>query len=251
MRNADQWKPSKFVYKRGKLRASRNSKEVGISSRLIADHIAALYEQYIPQHCRGRLIDLGCGKVPLYATYQAYVTEAVCVDWPQSLHGNTYVDVGCDLTQPLPFEDGRFDTVILSDVLEHLPQPELMWGEMRRILTDGGKVLMNVPFYYWLHEQPHDYYRYTEFALRRFAEPEFQVVLLTQLGGAPEVLADITAKNVMPVRLVGSATAATIQWLAWRFGQTRLGRRLSERTSATFPLGYFMVAEKVASGSIG
>lgn len=29
---------------------------------------------------------------------------------------------------------------------------------------------MNVPFYHWLHETPHGYYRYTEFALRRFMD---------------------------------------------------------------------------------
>ena len=250
MRNADQWQPTKFIYKNGKLRATKNARDLGVSSRLIADHIAAVYGQYIPQHCRGRLIDLGCGKVPLYEAYRSHVTENICVDWTQSLHGTNHVDVACDLTQPLPFEDSRFDTIILSDVLEHLPQPEHTWEEMRRILTDGGKVLMNVPFFYLLHEQPHDYYRYTEYALRRFAEPGFRVVLLTQLGGVPEVLTDITAKNVMRFPLVGRPLAATLQGLTWRIGNTRLGRGWSERSSVGFPLGYFMIAEKVASGTI-
>ena len=135
--------------------------------------------------------------------------------------------------------------------LEHLPQPEHTWEEMRRILTDGGKVLMNVPFFYLLHEQPHDYYRYTEFALRRFAERGFRVVLLTQLGGVPEVLTDITAKNVLRFPLVGRPLAATLQGLTWRFGKTRLGRGWSERSSVGFPSGYFMIAEKVANGAIG
>jgi hypothetical protein len=34
MKNKEHWKPSKYVYKQGKLKVSRNSKEVSISSRL-------------------------------------------------------------------------------------------------------------------------------------------------------------------------------------------------------------------------
>ena len=30
----------------------------------------------------------------------------------------------------LPFDDAEFDTIILSDVLEHIPSPEKLWGEM-------------------------------------------------------------------------------------------------------------------------
>ena len=40
MRNKEKWKPSKYIYKKGRLIASRDPKEVGISSRLIADLIA-------------------------------------------------------------------------------------------------------------------------------------------------------------------------------------------------------------------
>ena len=57
---------------------------------------------------------------------------------------------------------------------------------------------MNVPFYYWLHERPHDYYRYTEYALRRFAETAgFNFLLIKTLGGVPEIIADILAKNLL------------------------------------------------------
>jgi SAM-dependent methyltransferase len=249
MRNETQWKPSKYVYNRGVLRASRDPREVRIPTRLIADRVAALYEAHIPHHCRGRLIDLGCGKVPLYQVYRPFVTDITCVDRAQSLYGGAYVDVECDLTQRLPFDDAQFDTVILSDVLEHLPEPARTWQEMRRILTTGGKVLMNVPFLYGLHEQPHDYFRYTEYALRRFATTNrFRVVLLKQVGGSPDALADIGAKNAAHLPLIGAACAMGIQGMVWWFGKTSFGRRLSEQTSVTFPLGYFMISEKSGEG---
>src|SRR5262245_34051963 len=105
MRNIDKWVPTKYVYKRGKLIASIDTHEVGIGSRFTCDVIAASYDKYIKSYARGRLIDLGCGKVPLFATYRTYVDMSICADWGNSSHGSDYWDVQCDLTSPLPFRD--------------------------------------------------------------------------------------------------------------------------------------------------
>jgi len=40
MKNQDKWRPTKFVHKNGKLRASRDRREVGVGSRLVADLVA-------------------------------------------------------------------------------------------------------------------------------------------------------------------------------------------------------------------
>jgi SAM-dependent methyltransferase len=244
VRNRDQWVSSKFEYRRGKLVASRDRTRVGLGSRLMVDLIAACYDAHIKEYVRGRLIDLGCGEVPLFAAYRDYVTDNVCVDWANTPHKSEYLDFECDLTENLPFKDEEFDTIILSDVLEHIAQPERLWSEMSRILAHRGRILMNVPFYYWIHEGPHDYYRYTEFALRRFvASSGLKLLLLKPLGGAPEILADILAKNVLRFR--GGKTLATlIQELAAAVGRSSLGTRLSDETSKKFPFGYFLVAEK-------
>ena len=246
MRNQDKWTPSKFAFRNGELVASRNPKELGSASRLMANVIASFYGKNIPHHVSGRLIDLGCGKVPLFAAYRNYISENICVDWGETLHKNEYLDHECDLTKELPFRDGEFNTVILSDVLEHLPQPEHIWKEMARILAVGGKALISVPFYYWLHEVPHDYYRYTEYGLRRFAQlHNFKVVLLKPLGGTPEILADILAKHLQYVPLIGNILAIGVQSLTSAFVRTNVGKRLSERTSKLFPFGYFLVVEKI------
>ena len=162
MKNIETWVPSKFVFKRHRLRASGNPKQINPGSRLIGDLVASCYHEYVKSHCRGRLLDLGCGKVPFYALYREYVSETVCVDWSNSLHESDHLDAECDLTQDLPFADASFDSILLSDVLEHIPTPERLWREMARLLKPGGKVLLNVPFFYWLHEEPYDYYRYTK-----------------------------------------------------------------------------------------
>lgn len=245
MKNVEAWRPGKFVLRGGRLRASRDRRAVGIGSRLHADLVARFYDRALKLHARGRLVDLGCGAVPLYEAYHDRVDEIVCVDWPGSIHGAAHLDFECDLSQPLPFPNNRFDTVILSDVLEHIPMPETVWREMARVLAPGGKIILNVPFLYWLHETPHDYYRYTEFALRRFAAlAGLDVELLEPIGGAPEVLADIRGKMLARVPVIGTPLAILVQTVTGWLVRSPFGRGLSKRTAHLFPLGYAMVAAK-------
>jgi hypothetical protein len=106
---------------------------------------------------------------------------------------------------------------------------------------------MNVPFFYWIHAGPYDFYRYTEFALRRFVEHAgLELVQLDVIGGAPEVLADVVAKNFAPVPVVGHPVAVAVQWATKAVTATRFGRKVSRVTGATFPFGYFLIARKPA-----
>jgi SAM-dependent methyltransferase len=245
MRQATNWRPSKFVTERGRLTGSRDKSQLALSSRMSADLIAAYYNEHAALHCRGDLVDLGCGQVPLYGLYRPFVTSVTCVDWPNSMHGNLHVDVVCDINQALPFLDKSFDTVVLSDVLEHLPSPEVIWTEIGRILRPGGKLLLNVPFFYWLHETPHDYYRYTEWALRRFVRTAgLDLIFLEAIGGSPEVVADILAKHVQHLPVLGGVLSAGVQSFATWLGKTSLGSRLSRSTARVYPYGYFLIAAR-------
>jgi SAM-dependent methyltransferase len=47
--------------------------------------------------------------------------------------------------QRLPFDDGRFDVVIHSDTLEHVPDPLAGLRECRRVLAPGGRCIYTVP----------------------------------------------------------------------------------------------------------
>jgi len=248
MQNIENWKPSKFIYKNGKLRASRNLNEVVIGSRLMVDIIAEFYDCQIKKHVKGKLLDLGCGKVPLYEVYRGFVSENICADWENSLHRNEYLDVTIDLNlnRNLDFYDAEFDTIILSDVLEHLRYPESVLKEMYRITNDKGKILITVPFYYWLHEEPNDYFRYTKYALESIVkESGFEIIELNTLGGAPEILADIVAKNILVLPFIGKIFSFSIQSITWHFIKTKLGKKISKLTSRKFPIGYYLIAQKL------
>jgi len=56
-----------------------------------------------------------------------------------------------DVTQPLPFGDASFDCVFCLELLEHLIAPARLLAEIRRVLTDGGRVVVSVPSpYSWI-----------------------------------------------------------------------------------------------------
>jgi SAM-dependent methyltransferase len=74
----------------------------------------------------------------------------------------TYV---CDLGE-IPVEDGRFDHVLLTQVLEHIPEPPRVLAELHRVLKPGGRLWLTAPLFYREHEKPYDFYRYTRFGLR-------------------------------------------------------------------------------------
>lgn len=245
MKNTQHWFATKYEFNGNRLRGSRNPRFLGTSSRLMTDITASFYQEYLPKYAKGKLADLGCGNVPLYGAYKHLVSENICTDWPNSAHQNQYLDVSCDLNQSLPFSSDEFDTIIISEVLEHISNPEGIWSEMARILKPHGKIILSVPFFYKIHEAPFDFYRYTEFALQNFAEKnKLKVLELHSFGGLPEILTDIFSKNLNKLPLVGSGLASILQSFCWFFVNTKSGKRISSNSGKAYPLGYFMVVEK-------
>lgn len=245
MQNIPAWKPSKYELYRGRLRASRDVKEAALSSRLGIDLVAKFYQDAIPEYARGHLIDLGCGKVPLYHVYNKHVEKVTCVDWANTFHKNSHLDIIQDLNEALKIPDDNCDTIILSDVLEHIREPKFLMAEIARVLRKDGKVIMNVPFYYWLHEQPFDFFRYTEHALQYFAEETgLEVIKLEPYGGSIEIVADVLSKQLLIIPLIGKLMTRFIQFTMRHWTNSTLGKKMIRKTGKVFPLGYVMVLIK-------
>jgi SAM-dependent methyltransferase len=241
MKNKELWMETKFVKTKQGYMPSRDIKQLGIGSRFIASIQLKVYEKIIKQHARGLLLDLGCGNVPLYEVYKENVSDNICVDWENTLHKNPYLDYQIDLNDKLPLESEQFDTILATDLLEHIAKPDLLISEMTRLLKPSGKIILTVPFFYWLHEKPHDYFRYTEFALKRFCKNNnLTIVSLQAYGGAREIILDIVAK-----KLAFSKTASKLHlFFSKLFIHSAFGKKVSSRTSQDFPLGYCLVAQK-------
>jgi SAM-dependent methyltransferase len=118
---------------------------------------------------KGTLYDLGSGESPFKDFLLKYVRQYIAVDWAGSFH-KTKADIAADLNKPLPIESEVADTVVSISVMEHLCEPQMMLNEALRILKPGACIVLQVPWQWHIHEAPHDYFRYTPFALRYLLE---------------------------------------------------------------------------------
>jgi SAM-dependent methyltransferase len=143
----------------------------------------------------GKLLDVGCGDKPFEEIFLPFVSEYVGVEHEASfgLTDASQRGKGPDVVYDgytLPFEDGSFDTVLNVQVLEHTPHPQRLIDEMARVMRSGGTLIMTAPFSFRLHEQPHDYFRYTPYGLRSMVEKAgLEFVEVSAHGGLFSVMA--------------------------------------------------------------
>jgi 2-polyprenyl-6-hydroxyphenyl methylase/3-demethylubiquinone-9 3-methyltransferase len=112
--------------------------------------ILAELERALPRG--GAVLDAGCGQgfyFPLYAELGLRATGIETDPIPLAAARATAARTGAALVearlQALPFAEGSFDAVVLSEVLEHLPDAMPGLAEAARVLRPGGLVLVTVP----------------------------------------------------------------------------------------------------------
>jgi SAM-dependent methyltransferase len=100
-----------------------------------------------------RVLDVGCRYGALTRSY-VHGNEVVGVDVDrEALEEAAELGIEplwADAREPLPLEDESFDVVVMGELLEHLPLPQRMVAETRRVLRPGGRVVGSVPNAYRL-----------------------------------------------------------------------------------------------------
>lgn len=135
----------------------------------------------INDYCHGDLLDIGCGNKPYETLFKTKANNYVGCDIVQSSLNK--VDVICDALS-LPFGDSKFDTAFSTQVIEHVNNPSKMIKEIYRVLKPGGSLIMTGPFVWELHEEPHDYFRFTKYGFTKLLKDfNFEVVLIVPCGG--------------------------------------------------------------------
>lgn len=117
------------------------------------------------KYYHGVLVDLGCGTAPYKSFFLQYATNYIGIDWSESLH-EFKGDVISNLNKEINLENDFADTVVSFSVMEHLSNPQIFLNESYRILKEDGTIILGVPWMWWIHEAPHDYYRYTPYELK-------------------------------------------------------------------------------------
>jgi SAM-dependent methyltransferase len=112
-----------------------------------------------------RVLDVGCGPKPYYPFFAERASEYVGVDVVDNPAAELRGSV-----ESLPVEDGSFDIVLCTQVLEHCDDPAQAVRELRRVTAPGGRVLASTHGVQWYHPSPVDYWRWTHEGLRRLFE---------------------------------------------------------------------------------
>jgi SAM-dependent methyltransferase len=202
------------------------------------------------------VLDAGAGEAPYRKLFEHTRYESADFELVDKAYTPaTYV---CDLQQ-IPVEDERFDFIVFNQVMEHLPEPRLVLAELHRILKPHGQIIYTGPLFYEEHEQPYDFYRYTQFGLRHlFTSGGFEITRLDwlegyfgtvgyQLGGIarhlpwkPSQIRGSLGLALAPIMLLVKLVCA-VGSIAFHRLETR-----AKYTQSGYPKNYVVLARKAA-----
>jgi len=211
------------------------------------------------------ILDLGCGTKPFKDIYQKLFSKTVAGDYDRRINDETIIILDA---HNLPFENNAFDCVILTEVLEHLSEPEKCVSEIARVTKDGGNLILTVPFLHQLHEIPYDHFRFTEFQLDKLLTAHGFAIRLFKRRGNLFIL-QLSFLEFIISLIITALKKTYILWplsllLKWIFfgffsmiyyliietqfihkDQTAIGKNLNGKNIFNiFPMGYCLVAEK-------
>jgi SAM-dependent methyltransferase len=84
----------------------------------------------------------------------------------------------------IPLQRETVDHILCMVVLEHTQRPGLVLEEFARVLKDGGRLWLVVPFLWEEHQAPNDFFRFTRYGLQHmFKELPMRIDLLEPMGG--------------------------------------------------------------------
>ena len=138
---------------------------------------------------RYRVLDVGSGIKPYAPFFEPYVDAYIGVDLENpaaDLEGSA---------EALPVEDGSFDLVVCTQVLEHVDHPGQAVRELYRVTSPGGRVLASTHGVQVYHPAPTDYWRWTHAGLERMFQrsADWASVSVAPVGGAATCLAATSA----------------------------------------------------------
>ncbi len=207
----------------------------------------ALVRVIIPtfrQHIQGDVLDVGCGDMPFKTIIEEKASKYDTLDVEARTDGVTYIGSILDMNM---IPDKTYDTIICLEVLEHVPLPFQGAKELNRALKTNGTLIMSVPHLSRLHEQPHDYYRYTHYGITALlTENGFEITEMKTCGGILCFLGHQISTVILclffHIPIIKHIIFFLNKWLIVK-PMVCLDAWLFEKS--VMPLGYLCVAKKV------
>jgi SAM-dependent methyltransferase len=135
----------------------------------------------IRKYAKGKVLDIGCGNKPYEKEFDANVSAYIGCDIIQS--DLNKVDILCAANE-IPLENLSVDTVFSTQTIEHVEDHQGLVNEAFRVLKPGGFFIVSGPMYWHLHEQPYDFFRFTEYGFKYVLEKAgFEITEIKANGG--------------------------------------------------------------------
>ena len=135
------------------------------------------------------VLDAGAGELQYARLFEGRRYIAVDLGIGDARWNYSRLDCIADLAL-LPLASGAFDACINIVTLEHIREPREVLAELGRVLRPGGSLLLVVPHEWEVHQEPHDYYRYTLHGVRYLLEAAgFAEMRIEPVGGYFRLLA--------------------------------------------------------------
>jgi SAM-dependent methyltransferase len=150
-----------------------------------------IYKQlvHVAHYIRGHVLDIGGGEKTRYKNIFSF-DSFTCLD--------IYEGEGIDIVasaDDMPLANDSKDSILSTQMLEHVKFPEKCVREMNRVLKPGGYAVITAPQWNELHAEPSDFWRYTKYGLiELFERNGFAVVEFHQRGGFFSQAAQMTIR---------------------------------------------------------
>lgn len=141
---------------------------------------------YLQKYISGKTLDLGAGS----GKYRNIIKEKAENYLAFDVKPGPAIDIVGDALD-LPFGVGIFDTIVCTQVLEHVDKPWIAVKEMSRVLKKGGICILTAPFMEPYHQNPGDYFRYTIEGIKSLFKNEgFEVLECSSYGQVFSVISE-------------------------------------------------------------
>lgn len=157
-------------------------------------------KKYAEKYATGNLMDIGCGIKPYESIFQPYVKDYKGVDYPITMDGNygnfTKADYHEDCCNT-SLRSESYDTILCTQVLEHVQEPDKLIFEANRLLKTGGYAIFTIPFVWEIHAEPYDFFRFTKFGIQAlFSKEKFEIISIEPCEGPLATIGQLKITNI-------------------------------------------------------
>ena len=131
-----------------------------------------------------RWLDVGCGTKGFARCFDGRVERYLGVDLPSSRYLDGAHPDAYARAEALPVKGASVDTVLGLSIMTYMPDPLRTLEEMHRVLKPGGVLLLEFTQMAPLHDEPHDYFRFTRYGATSLLERAgFEPLEFIPIGG--------------------------------------------------------------------